>query len=105
MVPPRPPIPPREPARSRAAPAARFGSLQLTLWSLWTVAVLGRAYLYVRPALDTGAPVDLLGLVLHSVLVGLVGLVAITLIELRLEPWRFPDDEPPPPDDDPRAPD
>jgi len=68
-----------------------FHSLQLLLWAVWTTGVLSRAYLYVRPALDAQEPVDLTGLVIHCVLAGLMGMLVLTLIEMRLEPWRFLD--------------
>jgi hypothetical protein len=71
-----------------------FGSLQYILWTLWTIAVLTTAYVSVRPSLYAGIPVDLLGLIIHCILVGLIGLVVITMIELHLEPDRFPDTEP-----------
>ena len=72
-------------------PGHVFGSLQFMLWIVWTAMVLGRAYLYVRPALHAQEPVALTGLVIHCVLAGLIGMVVLTMIELRLEPWRFID--------------
>ena len=36
-------------------------------------------------------PVDLLGLVIYSVLAGLVGMLVVTLIEQWLDPLRFLD--------------
>ncbi|MBA3948005.1 MAG: hypothetical protein H0X37_26080 [Herpetosiphonaceae bacterium] len=74
---------------------ASFGTLQYVLWTVWTVAVLATAYLAVRPKLLFGTPIDLLGLIIHCIVVGIIGLVAITMIEIHLEPWRFPDDDPP----------
>ena len=68
------------------------GSLQVILWGVWTGAVLGRAYLYVRPALHAREPVDLVGLVIHCTLAGLIGMLVLTLMEQRLEPWRFIDE-------------
>ena len=73
-------------------PSHVFGSLQFMLWIVWTTAVLGRAYLYVRPALHAQEPVDLAGLVIHCVLAGLIGMLVLTMIELHLEPWRFMDE-------------
>ncbi len=74
------------------ASAGAFGSLQFILWGLWTAAVVGRSYLFVRAALLVEEKVDLIGLVIHSMLVGVTGMVVITVIEMRLEPWRFLDD-------------
>jgi len=34
----------------------------------------------------------MIGLVIHCVLVGLIGLVIMTKIEMWLEPWRFFDE-------------
>jgi hypothetical protein len=34
-------------------------------------------------------PVDLLGIVINTILAGLVGMLAITLVELWLQPERF----------------
>jgi hypothetical protein len=66
-------------------------SLHIVLWSLWTLAVAGTAF--YRWNLDTAAnrPLDMLGLVIYSILTGLIGLLVITLIELRLDPDRFLD--------------
>ena len=78
--------------RGCVTPGHAFGSLQFMLWAVWTTAVLGRAYLYVRPALHAQERVDLVGLVIHCMLVGLIGMLVLTLIEQRLEPWRFIDE-------------
>lgn len=66
-------------------------SLHIVLWALWTLAVAGTAF--YRWNLDTaaGRPLDVLGLVIYSILAGLVGLLVLTLIELRLDPQRFLD--------------
>jgi hypothetical protein len=82
-----------------AAPAAttpalrprRDHSLQILLWSLWTVVVVGTALWHWRADVAAHQPVNLLGLVIHSVMAGLVGMLAITLVELWLEPLRFLD--------------
>ncbi len=78
--------------RECASPRHTFGSLQFILWFVWTGAVLSRAYLYVRPALHAQELVDLPGLVIHCALAGVIGMLVLTMIELRLEPWRFIDD-------------
>ena len=80
------------PSGTATTSGREFGSLQVILWSTWTIAVLARSYLYVRPALLAHEPVDLAGLVIHCLLAGMLGMVAITIIEMQLEPWRFLDD-------------
>ena len=79
-------------SRRCVTPGHAFGSLQFMFWVLWTTAVLGCAYRYVRPALHAQEPVDLAGLVIHCALAGLIGMLVLTLIELQLEPWRFIDE-------------
>lgn len=74
---------------------AAFGKLQYVLWTIWTLGVLVTAYISIRPQLISGEPVDLLGLIIHCAVVGVMGLVIITMVELHLEPWRFPDADPP----------
>jgi hypothetical protein len=32
---------------------------------------------------------NVLGLVIHAGTVGVIGLVVLTIVEMRLEPWRF----------------
>jgi hypothetical protein len=75
----------------RNKPARRDRSLAITLWSLWTLTVIGTAFWNWRSAMAAQQPVDLLGLVIYSVLSGLVGMLVVTLIELWLEPLRFID--------------
>lgn len=42
-------------------------------------------------AASSQQPLSLLSLVLHCALVGLVGLIVITRVEMWAEPWRFLD--------------
>jgi len=64
-------------------------SLQLTLWTLWTLAVIGTAFWNWRLDVTAGQPVNMLGMVIYSGLTGLIGFLVITLAELWLEPDRF----------------
>lgn len=64
--------------------------LQILLWLLWTLAVVITASVSWSQA-----PRDLLGLVLHCLIAGLLGQIVITTIEMRLQPERFEADEPP----------
>ena len=66
-------------------------SLQITLWTLWTLAIVGTAFWNWRLDVIAEQPVNLLGMIVYSVLVGLVGMLVITIIELWLEPERFLD--------------
>jgi hypothetical protein len=70
---------------------SRDRSLQIVLWSLWTLTVVGTAFWHWRADIVAQRPVNLLGLVIYSVLVGLVGMLVITLVELWFEPLRFMD--------------
>jgi hypothetical protein len=66
-------------------------SLQIVLWTLWTLAVVGMAFWQWRADVVARQPIDLLGIVINSILTGVVGMLAITLVELWLEPERFLD--------------
>jgi hypothetical protein len=65
--------------------------LQAILWTLWTLAVVGTAYVRWQADIVANRPIDLLGLVIYGLLIGSVGLVVLTLIEIRLDPRRFSD--------------
>ena len=72
------------------APAARADiSLQVVLWALWTLAVAAVGYINWHADVVAQRPINVLGLVIHCVLMGVIGLVVMTLIEMRLEPERF----------------
>lgn len=72
--------------------AKRTGiSLQAVLWTIWTLVVIGTAAWNWRLDAAAGRPVNMLGMVIYSILAGLVGMLVITLIELWLEPARFMD--------------
>jgi len=68
-------------------------TLQVVLWTIWTIAVAVTAYLNWRADVIAQRPINSLGLVIHSVLTGLIGLVVLTVIEIRVEPWRFMDED------------
>jgi hypothetical protein len=70
---------------SQRSPSA----LPALLWTLWTIAVIAASYLSWQADVVARRPLNLLGLVVHCGLVGVIGLVALTVIEIRLEPWRF----------------
>ena len=75
--------------------SARRGSfsLQVVLWMLWSLVVVVVGFLNWHTDLIAQRPINTLGLVIHCVLAGVIGLVVMTLIEMRLEPWRFMDEE------------
>jgi hypothetical protein len=66
-------------------------SLQAVLWTIWTLVVGGTAVWLWRLDVAANRPVNLLAIVIYGLLVGLVGMLVITLIELWLEPERFVD--------------
>jgi hypothetical protein len=61
------------------------------LWAFWALSVIGAAVWVWSDAAAAGRPLDLIFLVVRCTLVGLAGLLALTLIEMRLAPWRFLD--------------
>lgn len=63
----------------------------LGLWVLLALSVIASAAWVAWPALRGLAPLDTLRLVITSALVGLAGLLLLTVIEIRLSPWRFLD--------------
>ena len=79
-----------EPAK-QARRASGDPSLRIILWSLWTLAVIGTAFWNWHADVAAHHPVNMLGLVIYSALTGLVGMLAITLVELWFEPLRFLD--------------
>jgi hypothetical protein len=63
--------------------------LQTILWTLWTLAVVGAGVWGWRSDTLAGRPLSLLGMAIDAVLVGVIGLIVLTIVEMRLEPWRF----------------
>ena len=73
-----------------AAIAAREGhGLQIVLWALWSAVVIGIGYVSWHSNFAAHQPINTPGLVIHCVVGGLIGLVAMTWLEMRLQPWRF----------------
>jgi hypothetical protein len=64
-------------------------SLPALLWTLWTIAVIATSYLSWQADVAARRPLNLLGLVVHCSVVGVIGLVVLTVIEIHLDPWRF----------------
>jgi L-cystine uptake protein TcyP (sodium:dicarboxylate symporter family) len=76
-----------------AAASARGSlSLQVALWTLWTLCVAAVGFINWHADFVGQRPINIIGLVIHCVLVGLIGLVIMTKIEMHLEPWRFFDE-------------
>lgn len=67
------------------------GSLKIVLWSVWAVVVLGTAAWNWRLDVAAQRPVDLLGILIYSLLAGIIGLLVITMLEQWLAPHRFVD--------------
>jgi hypothetical protein len=74
--------------------SARRGSfdLQIVLWTLWTLLVAGVGFFGRYADVIANRPINTLGLVIHCVVAGILGLVVMTVVEMRLEPWRFMDE-------------
>jgi hypothetical protein len=66
-------------------------SLQVVLWTIWTVAVIGTGVWNWRLDAAAGRPINFLGIAIYSILAGLVGMLVVTMVELWLEPDRFVD--------------
>lgn len=67
----------------------RLRGIQAALWIAWTLAVAFTAYLSWHADRAAGLPLNRVGLLVHCGVAGVIGLVIITLIEMRLYPWRF----------------
>jgi hypothetical protein len=63
----------------------------LGLWVIWTFSVVATAFWVAWPALCEAAPLDMIRLVVTSALVGAVGLLILTALEISIAPWRFLD--------------
>ena len=74
------------------AAARRSFGLQIALWAFWTLCVVAVAFINWHTDFVAQRPINMIGLVIHCVLVGLIGLVIMTKIEMWLEPWRFFDE-------------
>ncbi|MBK9942035.1 MAG: hypothetical protein IPP13_10500 [Kouleothrix sp.] len=74
---------------NRSISAGGSGSLKMLLWLVWVAVVAGTAAWnwYLDVAADQ--PVNLLGIVVYTILAGVIGLLVITLVEQRLDPERF----------------
>jgi hypothetical protein len=59
------------------------------LWALWTAVVVGTAYISWHVDEVAQRPFNALGMAVHCAVVGVIGLVVLTIVEIRLEPWRF----------------
>ena len=69
----------------------RSFSLQVVLWTLWSLVVVVVGFFSWHADAIANRPINTLGLVIHCVVAGVIGLVVMTVIEMHLEPWRFVD--------------
>ena len=65
---------------------------QAILWSVWTLAIVAIAYASWHADLLAQRPFNLLGMSIHCAVGGVIGLIVLTLAEMRLRPWRFLDE-------------
>lgn len=72
----------------------RDHSLQLALWGVWTFIVVGVGVWTWWPTFMAQQPLSIIDLIVRCTFTGLLGLIVITLIEQRVEPWRFIDSAP-----------
>jgi hypothetical protein len=75
--------------------SARRGnfSLQIVLWALWTLVVVVVGFINWHADVVANRSIDTLGLMIHCVVAGVIGLVVMTVIEIHIEPWRFVNEE------------
>ncbi|HMQ29754.1 MAG TPA: hypothetical protein PKD53_03460 [Chloroflexaceae bacterium] len=78
-------------SHKRSPGPADADALPLGLWLLWALSVAATAAWVAWPSLRGEAPLDTLRLVVTSGLVGVVGLLILTVLEIRLAPWHFLD--------------
>ena len=64
-------------------------SFQAILWISWTLIVAATAYFSWHADKVAQRPFNLVGMVIHCGVVGIIGLIVLTLIEMRLRPWWF----------------
>ena len=74
---------------SEPAKHARPYSLHAVLWFFWTLAIVATGYRSWHADVVAQRSFNLLGLIIHCTVMGIIGLVVLTMIELRLERWRF----------------
>jgi ABC-type xylose transport system permease subunit len=78
-----------EPANGRITFKRRSYGLQIILWTIWTLTVVTTGFVSWHADIVAQRPVNLLGLVIHCAVVGVIGLIVLTVVEMRFEPWRF----------------
>ena len=62
--------------------------LWLAIWAGWTLAVIGAGYFGWRADILAGRPDNLIGMAVDAATVGIVGLVVLTVIEIRYKAAR-----------------
>lgn len=79
--------------RAETTNAVEFANTQLrtVLWSAWTLFVVAFAFVHWQFDFAANRPSPIVGLIIHTVLAGLVGLIVMTVVEMRLNPERFTD--------------
>jgi hypothetical protein len=68
--------------------------LQAILWGMWTLAVGVTGYLSWHADVVARRALNIVGLAIHCSLVGIIGMIVITLVEMRLRPWWFLERDP-----------
>jgi len=76
-------------SNSSSGPRRLTRGLQAFVWTLWTLAVIGGGAWGWWADTLAGRPLSLLGMAIKAIVVGVIGLIVLTKIEMRLEPWRF----------------
>ena len=79
--------------RAEMTSATKYADVRLrtVLWSVWTLFVIGFAIVHWQFDLAANRTDAVVGLVIHTILAGLLGLIVMTVVEMRLNPERFTD--------------
>ena len=64
-------------------------SLRVMLWAAWAAVVAGTAAWRWYGDFAAGQPLNTLGLIVYTILAGVVGLLVLTLVEQWFDPHRF----------------
>ena len=79
----------KQPRKRMLKTARKEYSLQIVLWTIWTCAIAAVGYFSWHADIVAQRPINTLGLVIHCVVAGIIGLVILTKIEMHMQPWRF----------------
>ena len=65
---------------------------QAILWGTWALVIMAVAYTSWHADVVAQRAFNIVGMSIHCAVTGIIGLIVITLIEMRLWPWWFLDE-------------